>query len=362
MGRPVKKVSQERAGIILRMSKERIPQSTIAKVMQVHVSTVQKFAKEVVVPKQGRPKKLSAADQKKLVETLEDMQEKHGSKRMVTADDVTDEWKKRHPTKPISVWTVKRVLKEDGLSFRRPTEKILLTPEQAKERLDWCRQNTGTDPHAFDAVIDCTSLKVPRNRSHFSKLQSQAIKGVWRRKGEAELPCAVVHKRSLATNMGLSNLYLSVVLPASGKVFYVKYEGKWNAKKCTEVYGKLAKLLQQHVGKKREYRVLQDNDPSGFKTNLAEEFARENSMVMPPVPKYSPDLVVCDFYLHKVVKDGVLARLAKLQRKTMSNADHDEIVQDVVKGLDRSEVRRAVGSLKGRIDRVKRAGGWHING
>jgi transposase len=358
----VKKVSQRDGDLIRKMHQDGVAVLTIQSVMGVGKSTVHKFAKKTVVKRQGPPTRLAESDKKKVVETLEDLQEKHGSKRMVTAEDVAGEWAKKHPSKVISARAVKKILRKDGLNWHRPTQKIQLAPEHAKERRDWCKKNLDNDPFSFDCIIDGTQLKVPRTRAHFLKLEGERIKGVWRRKGESMIAAAVVHNKRLATNMGKPNLYLSAIFPLSGKVEYIAYEGPWCAIKCVEVYEKLAKLLKKHAGKKAEYRILQDNDPTGFKARLSEEFAKRHGWKMPFTPRYSPDLVCSDYFLHKQVKNAVVQRLSKLTRGSMTNRDHNEIVKQCALELCPAQVKKSVASLKRRVREILENKGWHING
>ena len=46
--------------------------------------------------------------------------------------------------------------------------------------------------------------------------------------------------------------------------------GRWNAEQAVQVYqGPVWKTLQKHRGKKRSYQIIEDNDPSGYKSKKA---------------------------------------------------------------------------------------------
>ena len=50
------------------------------------------------------------------------------------------------------------------------------------------------------------------------------------------------------------------------------------------------------VAKKREAPLLlEDNDPSGYKTKLGEAAKARNKIKVPKIPKRSPDLNVMDY-------------------------------------------------------------------
>ena len=80
----------------------------------------------------------------------------------------------------ISGKTVKRVLAENGINRRKPTEKPTLSPEQKAARLAFCLRHRNTDWR--DVIFT--------DESYFETgaLRRRRARGVLRRAGEAYLP------------------------------------------------------------------------------------------------------------------------------------------------------------------------------
>ncbi len=55
------------------------------------------------------------------------------------------------------------------------------------------------------------------------------------------------------------------------------------------------RILARHCGAKRTYTILEDNDPTGYKSNTAKRAKRELGIQPIEFPTYSPDLNPLDF-------------------------------------------------------------------
>ena len=55
--------------------------------------------------------------------------------------------------------------------------------------------------------------------------------------------------------------------------------------------------LQKYRGNKRRYDILEDNDPTGYKSNDAKKEKVRLKIVPVEFPTYSPDLNPCDYAL-----------------------------------------------------------------
>ena len=78
----------------------------------------------------------------------------------------------------------------------------------------------------------------------------------------------------------------------------------WNAQAATDLYENVIfPALQRLRGKKRRYTILEDNDPTGYKSTAAKNKKAELNIVPMEFPKYSPDLNPCDYSLWQEVEN-----------------------------------------------------------
>jgi len=78
---------------------------------------------------------------------------------------------------------------------------------------------------------------------------------------------------------------------------------KWNGELAAETYrGPIMKVLKAERGEKRKYRVLEDNDPTGYKSNKAIDAKKDLHIEAIHFPTYSPDLNPLDYSLWEAVE------------------------------------------------------------
>ncbi len=62
--------------------------------------------------------------------------------------------------------------------------------------------------------------------------------------------------------------------------------------------GPLAKALKEAYPARASYRILEDNDPSGYQCKVAKAAKEDNKKIVQfEIPKRSPDLNVMDYYM-----------------------------------------------------------------
>ena len=115
------------------------------------------------------------------------------------------------------------------------------------------------------------------------------------------------------------------------------------------------KLAQR--GLKRKYRVLEDNDPTGYKSNKAKKVKQSLKIDAVQFPTYSPDLNPLDFSLWHEIDD----RMQKNAPKAVETADaFKKRLRRTALRLPKTVVRKAVLSMPKRIKQVIKATGKSI--
>ena len=104
---------------------------------------------------------------------------------------------------------------------------------------------------------------------------------------------------SLKHNMGATSA-LVMAGACCGRValWHCVPNGRWSGEAASNMYGgPLTKALTNTWPTKRTWRVLEDNDPTGFKSNKGKA-AKVSARIKPfEISRRSPDLSLCDYAL-----------------------------------------------------------------
>lgn len=100
---------------------------------------------------------------------------------------------------------------------------------------------------------------------------------------------------------------------SNGKVpLWEELPKKWCGQAAADLYeGAILKALKKHRPNKRKYRILEDNDPTGYKSGKAVAVKKKLHIEAVPFPRYSPDLNPLDFSIWAEIN----SRMAKATPK-----------------------------------------------
>ena len=133
---------------------------------------------------------------------------------------------------------------------------------------------------------------------------------------------------------------------------------KWNGQVAADTYkGPIAKALRKNRGAKQKYVVLEDNDPTGYKSKKAMAAKEEMKIEAIDFPKYSPDLNPCDFFLWSEVQ----RRMAlKKEPRHETVAGYKARLRRTALAIPEAVIRKAVLSIRKRAQQVFDADGGDI--
>ena len=129
-------------------------------------------------------------------------------------------------------------------------------------------------------------------------VQQQKVRGQLRTPSEGLLPgFTKPHAKRHKKNTGGRVMVLAGISEDRVAV-WEEVRGRWNGARASEMYlGPIAKFLKAKYGNLPSYLIVEDNDPTGFKSKAglaAKEVAKIRAMRW---PRYSPDLMPLDFAL-----------------------------------------------------------------
>ena len=312
--------------------------------------------------KQGRKPALTEAQIDFLVRRLEEMIKTARCKYHVTAKML-----KRSARYKVSERKVRDALHSRGIYFLKMREKPLLTEDDIKARLEFARKyHTKTSAwwnKAIHSYIDGKYFKVYMTGAGRVRAAQHSTYGAYRLPGQGLTDGYVKPKGSLKNNTGARNgLILGGVGGGKVNLWTEVPDGTWNGTAAAEFYeGPLKKALAKQWPGRRRWTILEDNDPTGFKSNKGVEAKNNAKIDVFEIPKRSPDLSVMDYAVWKAVNHRM-----RQQEKDWPAGRRETRVQYLSRlrkaalSLPREFVEKSVGDMSRRCKRLLDAEGCYF--
>jgi hypothetical protein len=242
-----------------------------------------------------------------------------------------------------------------------------LTPDDAKARLKFGRKfrrkTAGWWKKHIHAFIDGKHFQVYLNGESRARAAQHATYGAYRSPGQGLSGGYVKPKKGLKFNTGaLSTLVMAGVGRGRVIMWYFVPGSRWNGQAAAEMYsGPLKKALSKAWPAKRKWSVLEDNDPSGFKSNKGVEAKRKAGIVPFIIPRRSPDLSLCDYALWPEIN----RRMRKQEKewpkgKRETRGQYMMRLKRTAMRLPRSFVEKSIGDMCRRCDLLVKAKGMYF--
>ena len=312
--------------------------------------------------KQGAPRKLSEAKVDFLVKRLDELVVKADCKYTVTTKLL-----KHSARVQASERTIRDALHSRDVWFRTLREKPTLTPDDVCERFkfakkycskskDWWQKNV----HSF---IDGKHFQVYLNGESRRRAAQHATFGAYRPPGKGLSGGYVKPKKTLKFNPGTpSTLVMAGVGRGRVMMWHSVPNGRWNGGAAAKMYsGPLRKALSKAWPLKRKWSVLEDNDPTGFKSNKGKE-AKAGAGIEPfVIPKRSPDLSLCDYALWPEINRRMRRQELKWGNgKRESREEYLKRLKTTAMRLPKVFVEKAIGDMKRRCELLREVKGLHF--
>lgn len=265
---------------------------------------------------------------------------------------------------PVHRSTASASFKREGIpvAWRRPRERPQRTKEHEEERVRLCRswaKRRGTYfSNAIDLIIDNKKFETPTNERARQYLKKLRVRGHLRTPAEGlKVEYTRPSRKKNRMNTGGSVSVCAGI--SNGRIVLWHYlPRRWNGEVAASLYkGPIMRALKKHRGQKRHYHVLEDNDPTGYKSRKAQVAKADLGIHAVQFPRYSPDLNPLDFSLWMAIE----------QRVAQRTPDHTETVsafkirlRRVAMRLPEAIVCKAVESLPRRVKAVIAAKGQNI--
>lgn len=243
----------------------------------------------------GRPSKLSTQQVDNLVVKVKELTKVAEAKYQVTVDMLRRCLKLKCCNKVVS-----KALHNRGIYMHPLREKPVRTPEDVIQRKLFA-EKYASKPASFwaksvDAYIDNKFFPVYLSPSARAYAAKRVARGTYRARGDGLARGHVKPKKNLKYNTGAASVMVSAAVSTKGAIMWHVVAGRWNAAAAVLMYTHhLAPALAKAAPQKRKHVVLEDNDPSGYKSKLAVDAKAALKMTILELPRRSPDLNPLDY-------------------------------------------------------------------
>jgi transposase len=310
----------------------------IATKVGVSKTTVQKVRSQnpsmELVPKFGRPKKLSRQDVRYCVRAIT-------SGKVETATNAA-KLLKESLYMDVSRLTVARALKEQGLDSAEKQAKPKLSRKNVKARLEFAQRHRNW-------TIDDWKCVIWSDESKISRFCSDGRSWYWKRDGEGEQSRHV--KQTVKGGGG--SLMVWGCMTAQGPGFMCNIGGKMDQEYYKSILeDELMRTIEWYKLNPKKVIFQHDNDPKHRAKSVQEWLAKQPFEVL-EWPAQSPDLNPIE-HLWATLK----RRLNKYETPPNGMLEFWDRVQDVWNAITREDCMRLVESMPRRVESVIKAGGW----
>ena len=307
----------------------------------------------------GRRAALTQAQTDFLVRRLDELVRRSQNRYTVTVAML-----KRSTRVKASERTISKALHDRKIFFRKLREKPVLTEADIEERFAFAKKYRGKSSQWWlqhiHASIDGKFFKVYLSGAGRLLAAQHATYGAYRSPGQGLDGAYVKPQKNAKCNTGApSSLVIAAVGAGRMLMWHEVPCGRWHGQAAADMYeGPLQKSLTKAWGKKRHINVLEDNDPTGFKSGKGVR-AKADAHIKPfVIPKRSPDLSVCDYAIWKEINKRMRKQeLTWRKSKRESRVDYMARLRRTALRLPSSFIKKSMGDMKRRCQRLYAAGG-----
>ena len=198
---------------------------------------------------------------------------------------------------------VRKASHKAGVRFRRMRSKPLLTKRDIKDRWAFAqkyRKKSKKFWRNLSLSIDVKNFPVYLNPAALVVAAMREVRGAYRMKSQGLEENYVVVPKYLKFNTGAKSARISGGVGKGRMLLWHELKRQWNGKAAADLYlGPGRSALRRAWPRKRSFSMLEDNDPTGFKSIAGGKAKASAKIRVLEIPKRSPDLSVMDYAIWK---------------------------------------------------------------
>lgn len=311
-----------------------------------------------VVETRGAKKKLKPSQVRRIDRVRKEMLQKAKGEYEVHISDVMAKARIGH----VTMSTVSKHLKSLGVSWRTPREAPLRQEKDFAERVGicskWKRLPNNYFTEKVDGILDNKRFDIPTHARGKQYTRMRRVRGHLRTRAEGiTKACTKPKSNKTKVNPGSYANVCAVIVKDRVRVWQYLPD-RWCGDAAADLYkGPIITALKKYRGEKASYTIVEDNDPTGYKSNLAKEVKRGLSIKSIDFPRYSPDLNPLDYFLWNEVGHQMAQQSAPPRESVEA---YKARLRKTALAIHPSVVSAAVAQMKSRAAEVVEAGGGRI--
>jgi hypothetical protein len=253
---------------------------------------------------------------------------------------------------------VREALQKRGVRFRRMRSKPLLTKEDVKTRFAFAkkyrRKTRKWWQKHIQLHIDVKNFPSYTNAAARAVAAQREVRGAYRVAADGLDENYVVMPKHLKYNTGTKSVRIAGGV-GNGRVrLWHELAKTWNGQAAAKLYlGPVRSALRRANPKKRSYLMLEDNDPTGFKSTVGEKAKKRAKIRVFPIPKRSPDLSVMDYAIWKQVTRNMRRQEKRFSKsKKETRAQFAARLERTARNLPIQFINKAIGNMRVRCQRL----------
>ena len=309
----------------------------------------------------GRPQTISDERFAAIMSTYEAMLAKAKNSAEVTAGAL-----KRRMRLKCNLKTLHRAFWARGVYLRPMYEKPTLTDDDKKARVAFAkkfRKRTAKQwTKSPDAIIDNKVFQVYTTGKTRRMAARRRMRGTYRKRQSTLSSAHVKPSKAQKQNTGARSVMIACAVGSGRILMWHEVKGAWNGDAAATMYGgPLRTNLQRAAPRKRAWDVMEDNDPSGYKSRkavAAKEVAGIRTISLPP---RSPDLNPLDYSIWAEINKRMRLQEKKWPAsKREDRQDYLDRLRRTARNLPATYIEKTVGALARRCEQVIKARGGHF--
>ena len=284
---------------------------------------------------------------------LKEMIEKVGGKKEITIAALKAKSKSKAGARAIS-----DALHARNIYFRKLRSKPVLTKDDIADRFKFAkayrRKTKKWWLKNLRMIIDLKHFPVYTTGKARAYAARREIRGAYRTPGQGLDEAYVTVPKALRFNTGVKPVTVAAGVGAGKVLLWEALDGRWNGEAAANLYaGPIKKALAKKYPAKKKYTILEDNDPSGFKSGKGKAAKELAKITVFSIPKHSPDLNVCEYALWKEVNRRMRECEANWpQGKKETRDQYVARLRKTAKALPKKFIEDSIGDMQRRCARL----------
>ena len=334
----------------------------LAKQYNRSTSTISHIVKNSVV---SRATLCTGHNVQRLRTVVDWLNAKYRNETEVTSDMILKQFRSRYRV-ILSTRSLTRLKQMAGVRARSPQAKIDLSDADFRAGYEFGLQYQHKSKQFWlnniTIYIDNKWFKICVNKKSKKRELKCCPRFVYRYPGMKRRKYVRKPHPKCKHNTGQKSIQVTVGVGKQGVLFVKLLPPKWNTQTAVEMYEDLARTVRAKLGLTANQRItiLEDNDPSGYKTQGAQACKTRLKLDVFQIPPRRPDLSVMDYSIWKSIIERLNKENLTLSRRRDFSENRDQYIGRLKRAIldtPPATIRNSIGDMVRRCKKLVETNG-----